>query len=87
MEFACISQGLTFVVPDTPLVGEFLAGQYQPPSFPLVTEAVAQIAPRRHLTVGMWGEGLSPLAVSSADPNNLPRIVNALQRFNITQRH
>lgn len=82
---ARISLEPTFVVPDTPLAGEFLAGRYLPPSFPLVMEAAARIAHLGHLTVGMWDEGLSPLAVPSADPNDLPRILHAVRRFNITQ--
>jgi hypothetical protein len=75
----------TFVVPGTPLAGEFRAGRYQPPSFALVIEAAARIAHLGHLTVGMWDEGLNPLAVPSAGPRDLPRILDALRRFNLTQ--
>ena len=82
---ARISLEPTFVVPNTPLADEFRAGRYQPPSFALVIEAAARIAHLGHLTVGMWDEGLNPLAVPFASPWELPRILDALRRFNLTQ--
>jgi uncharacterized Fe-S cluster-containing MiaB family protein len=82
---ARISLEPTFVVPNTPLADEFRTGRYQPPSFALVIEAAARIAHLGPLTVGMWDEGLNPLAVPSASPRDLPRILGALRRFNLTQ--
>jgi radical SAM enzyme (TIGR01210 family) len=82
---ARISLEPTFVVPNTPLADEFRAGRYQPPSFALVIEAAARIAHLGPLTVGMWDEGLNPLAVPFASPWELPRILDALRRFNLTQ--
>lgn len=80
-----ISLEPTFVVPDTFLAEEFHAGRYQPPLLELVVRAAASIAPLGPLTVGLWDEGLKPIAVPTAEPQDLHRIIDALKRFNLTQ--
>jgi radical SAM enzyme (TIGR01210 family) len=75
----------TFVVPGTYLAAEFLAGRYEPPTLQLVLEATRRIANLGLLTVGLWDEGLNPLAVPSADPEIRLRILRAIGRFNLTQ--
>jgi radical SAM enzyme (TIGR01210 family) len=82
---ARISLEPTFVVPETFLAHEFRAGRYQPPTLDLVMEAASSIAHLGPLNVGLWDEGLNPLAVPSAKPADLPRIVRALKQFNLTQ--
>jgi hypothetical protein len=75
----------TFVVPDTSLAEEFLAGRYAPPSLRLVVEAVRQLAGFGDLLVGLWDEGLQPLAVPDAESAGRECLVRSLQEFNRTQ--
>jgi hypothetical protein len=74
-----------FVVPGTELAAEYRAGRYRPPSLELVLEAARRIAPLGPLTVGLWDEGLHPLARPAARPGRAERIVSALRLFNFTQ--
>jgi len=76
----------TFVVPATPLAAEYLAGRYQPASLWLVREAAARIARLGEVTVGLWDETLGPLAVPSSCQDCEGRLLDALRRFNLTQR-
>jgi len=75
----------TFVVPETSLAREYLAGHYVPPSLWLVKKAVERIAPLGPVVVGLWDEGLQPLAVPSSCQNCRDRLVTILQLFNRTQ--
>jgi uncharacterized Fe-S cluster-containing MiaB family protein len=75
----------TFVVPGTRLAAEFLAGRYAPPSLQLVIEAVRRLAGFGELLVGLWDEGLQPLAVPDVDPGCRECLLRSLQQFNRTQ--
>lgn len=82
---ARIALELTFVVPNTRLAEDYEEGKYQPPSLWLALEAVKCIAPLGELSVGLWDEGLSPLAKSTSCALCQHRIVPALYEFNMTQ--
>ena len=75
----------TFVVPGTGLAVDFLAGRYTPPSFRLVVEAVRRLAPFGDLVVGLWDEGLHPLAAPGANGECRECCLWSLQEFNRTQ--
>jgi hypothetical protein len=75
----------TFVVPGTGLAVDFLAGRYVPPSLRLVVEAVHRLAPFGDLVVGLWDEGLHPLAVPDACIECRECLLSSLQEFNRSQ--
>ena len=75
----------TFVVPGTRLAADFLAGRYAPPSLRLVVEAVRRLAGFGDLLVGLWDEGLQPLAVPGAESGCRDCLLRSLQDFNRTQ--
>jgi radical SAM enzyme (TIGR01210 family) len=75
----------TFVVPGTPLAGEYLRGRYRPPSLWLVRSAAENIAQLGPLSVGLWDEDLRPLAVPSSCDGCRSRLIDALSQFNLTQ--
>lgn len=75
----------TFVVPGTRLAAEFLAGRYAPPSLRLVVEAVRRLAGFGDLLVGLWDEGLQPLAVPGVGSGCRDCLLRSLQDFNRTQ--
>jgi hypothetical protein len=75
----------TFVVQGTPLATEYQKRRYHPPSAWLVREAVERIARLGPLVVGLWDEGLRPLAVPTACAKCRSRLLSALRRFNHTQ--
>jgi len=76
----------TFVVPGTGLAGDYLAGRYTPPSLAMVCEAVRRMAGYGELRVGLWDEGLAPLAVPDGCGERREAILRALQEFNRTQQ-
>lgn len=75
----------TFVVPGTPLSQLYLEGSYNPPSLWLVKETLERIAKFGAVQVGMWDEGLQPLAVPSASPKYQPILREMFNNFNLTQ--
>jgi radical SAM enzyme (TIGR01210 family) len=75
----------TFVVPGTRLAAEFLAGRYAPPSLRLVLEAVRRLASFGDLLVGLWDEGLQPLAVPDAESGCRECLLRSFEDFNRTQ--
>ena len=75
----------TFVVPGTRLAAEFRAGRYVPPSLGLVVEAVRRLAGSGDLLVGLWDEGLQPLAVPHAESRCRECLLRSLEEFNRTQ--
>jgi archaeosine synthase beta-subunit len=75
----------TFVVSGTGLAVDFLAGRYVPPSMRLVVEAVRRLAPFGDLVVGLWDEGLQPLAVPGASGECRKCFLRSLQEFNRSQ--
>jgi uncharacterized Fe-S cluster-containing MiaB family protein len=75
----------TFVVPGTRLAAHFLAGRYVPPSLRLVAEAVRRLAGFGDLRVGLWDEGLQPLAAPDAETGCRECLLRSLQEFNRTQ--
>ena len=75
----------TFAVPGSRLAADFLAGRYAPPSLCLVVEAVRRLAGFGDLLVGLWDEGLQPLAVPDAESGCRECLLRSLQEFNRTQ--
>jgi radical SAM enzyme (TIGR01210 family) len=75
----------TFVLPGTGLAADFLAGRYAPPSLRLVLEAVRRLASFGDLVVGLWDEGLHPLAAPDASSECRDCVFRSLQEFNRSQ--
>jgi radical SAM enzyme (TIGR01210 family) len=75
----------TYVAPGTRLAEDYQAGRYAPPSLPMVVEAVRRLAALGELSVGLWDEGLRPLAVPEASGGCRKCLIRALQEFNRTQ--
>jgi hypothetical protein len=75
----------TFIVPGTRLAADFLAGHYAPPPLRLVVEAVRRLAGFGDLLVGLWDEGLQPLAAPDAESGGRECLLRSLQEFNRTQ--
>jgi uncharacterized Fe-S cluster-containing MiaB family protein len=75
----------TFVVGGTGLAAEYLAGAYQPPTMEMVCSAARIIAEFGEVHVGLWDEGLRPLAVPFACDACKPLFMSALMNFNRTQ--
>lgn len=80
-----IALELTFVVQNTPLAKAYGDGRYQPPSLWLALEAVKKIAHLGDLRIGLWDEGLNPVAHPSSCPLCQDRILATLRQFNLTQ--
>lgn len=83
---ARIALNPTFVVPGTGLADDYRAGRYSPPSLALVGEAVRRLAGFGELRVGLWDEGLAPLAVPDGCGESREAILRALREFNRTQQ-
>ena len=75
----------TFVVPGTRLAADFQAGRYAPPTLHLVVEAVRRLAGFGDLLVGLWDEGLQPLAVPDVVSGCRECLLRALYEFNRSQ--
>jgi radical SAM enzyme (TIGR01210 family) len=82
---ARVALELTFVVPGTPLAFDYLKGKYAPPSLWLALEVVKSIAVLGDVSVGLWDEGLGPLAKSDSCEACRRRVITAIRRFNTTQ--
>jgi hypothetical protein len=48
-------------------------------------ETARQIAPLGDLQIGLWDEGLEPLAVPGTGPGSSDYLIERLRRFNQTQ--
>jgi radical SAM enzyme (TIGR01210 family) len=75
----------TFVVPGTALAGQYLEGSYTPPSLWSVVDVAKQLACLGDLLVGLWDEGLNPLAIPGSCDRCRQRIIRALMLFNAKQ--
>jgi uncharacterized Fe-S cluster-containing MiaB family protein len=84
---ARIALNPTFVVCGTGLANDYRAGRYTPPSLAMVCEAVRRTAGFGELQVGLWDEGLAPLAVPDGCGESRETILHALEEFNRTQQN
>jgi radical SAM enzyme (TIGR01210 family) len=75
----------TFVVPGTPLAADYLQGAYTPPTMEMVCRVTRAIAALGEVHVGLWDEGLRPIALPAACETCRPIFISAISNFNRTQ--
>jgi radical SAM enzyme (TIGR01210 family) len=75
----------TFVVAGTDLAAHYLDGSYYPPTMEMVCRTARGIAESGEVHVGLWDEGLQPIAVPTACSTCLPAFTSAIADFNCTQ--
>jgi len=75
----------TFVVSGTQLAVDYLNGGYYPPTMEMACRAAWRISQLGEVHIGLWDEGLQPIAVPLACAACRPLFVSAISEFNCTQ--